>query len=106
MARSGGTPGEALDRASASPDTSVPIARVRQFGVLTHPLRLDPLDVLAAHGPSTAAECGRHLGAPQANCSFHLRQLARYALIEDAGSAAAALAPAGLPTDDPGRRRQ
>ena len=51
---------------------------------LTHPLRLDLLELLTAHGPATAAECGRALGVPQANCSFHLRQLAKYGYVEEA----------------------
>jgi DNA-binding transcriptional ArsR family regulator len=51
---------------------------------LAHPLRLDLLEVLAAQGPSTAAQCGRILGIPQANCSFHLRQLAKYGYVEEA----------------------
>lgn len=52
---------------------------------LAHPLRLDLLDVLAAISPATAAQCSRVLGVPQANCSFHLRQLAKYGFVEDAG---------------------
>ncbi|GAB4058050.1 winged helix-turn-helix domain-containing protein [Catellatospora paridis] len=52
---------------------------------LAHPLRLDLLELLTASGPATAAHCGRILGVPQANCSFHLRQLARYGFVEDAG---------------------
>ncbi|MEV0458040.1 helix-turn-helix domain-containing protein [Catellatospora methionotrophica] len=52
---------------------------------LAHPLRLDLLELLGATGPATAAHCGRILGAPQANCSFHLRQLAKYGFVEDAG---------------------
>jgi len=52
---------------------------------LGHPLRLDLLELLAALGPATAAQCGRALGIPQANCSFHLRQLAKYGFVEDAG---------------------
>jgi DNA-binding transcriptional ArsR family regulator len=52
---------------------------------LAHPLRLDLLKVLGAHGSATAAQCGRALGASQASCSFHLRQLAKYGLVEDAG---------------------
>ncbi|MFI5954425.1 winged helix-turn-helix domain-containing protein [Cryptosporangium sp. NPDC051539] len=55
---------------------------------LSHPLRLDLLDVLATRGPVTAAQCGRILGVPQANCSFHLRQLAKYGFAEDAGPGA------------------
>ncbi|MDG4826669.1 winged helix-turn-helix domain-containing protein [Asanoa sp. WMMD1127] len=51
---------------------------------LTHPLRLDLLELLASTGPATAAHCGRLLGVPQANCSFHLRQLAKYGFVEEA----------------------
>ena len=58
----------------------------RAIRALAHPLRLDLLEVLAkAGGPTTAAECGRILGVSQANCSFHLRQLAKYGFVEDAG---------------------
>ncbi len=52
---------------------------------LAHPLRLDLLDLLGALGTATAAQCGRMLGASQASCSFHLRQLARYGFVTDAG---------------------
>jgi DNA-binding transcriptional ArsR family regulator len=52
---------------------------------LAHPLRLDLMELLAAIGPATAAQCGRALDVPQANCSFHLRQLAKYGFVEDAG---------------------
>jgi len=52
---------------------------------LAHPLRLDLLELLATISPATAAQCGRILGVPQANCSFHLRQLAKYGFVEDAG---------------------
>ncbi|SEG27226.1 Helix-turn-helix domain-containing protein [Actinacidiphila yanglinensis] len=53
---------------------------------LAHPLRLDLLEVLSTAGPATAAWCGRALGVPQANCSFHLRQLAKYGFVEEADS--------------------
>ena len=55
----------------------------RAMRALTHPLRLDLLELLAANGPATAAVCGRALGVPQANCSFHLRQLAKYGYVEE-----------------------
>jgi DNA-binding transcriptional ArsR family regulator len=57
----------------------------RTIRALAHPLRLDLLGVLGAGGPATAAQCGRILGVSQASCSFHLRQLAKYGLVEDAG---------------------
>ncbi|MFC4070303.1 winged helix-turn-helix domain-containing protein [Actinoplanes subglobosus] len=52
---------------------------------LAHPLRLDLLELLATSSPATAAQCGRVLGVSQASCSFHLRQLAKYGFVEDAG---------------------
>lgn len=52
---------------------------------LAHPLRLDLLQLLGAGGSATAAQCGRVLGVSQASCSFHLRQLAKYGFVEDAG---------------------
>jgi DNA-binding transcriptional ArsR family regulator len=61
------------------------ISDPKAIRALAHPLRLDLLKLLGAAGPATAAHCGRILGASQASCSFHLRQLARYGLVEDAG---------------------
>lgn len=49
---------------------------------------LVPQTLLAAQGASTAAQCGRILGTPQANCSFHLRQLAKYGYVEEAAPGA------------------
>jgi DNA-binding transcriptional ArsR family regulator len=60
----------------------------RAMRALTHPLRLDLMELLAAYGPTTAAACGRALGVPQANCSFHLRQLAKYGFAEEADQGA------------------
>lgn len=60
------------------------ISDPKAIRALAHPLRLDLLQLLGAVGPATAAECGRVLGASQASCSFHLRQLARYGYVEDA----------------------
>jgi DNA-binding MarR family transcriptional regulator len=51
---------------------------------LAHPVRLDLIESLTALGPATAAQCARRLGTSQASCSFHLRQLARYGLVEQA----------------------
>ncbi len=61
------------------------ISDPKAIRALAHPLRLDLLQLLGAVGPATAAECGRVLGASQASCSFHLRQLARYGYVEEAG---------------------
>jgi DNA-binding transcriptional ArsR family regulator len=61
------------------------ISDPKAIRALAHPVRLDLLELLVANGPATAAQCGRILGVPQANCSFHLRQLAKYGFVEDAG---------------------
>jgi DNA-binding transcriptional ArsR family regulator len=61
------------------------ISDPRTIRALAHPVRLDLLQFLGATGPATAAQCGRVLGVSQASCSFHLRQLARYGFVEDAG---------------------
>jgi DNA-binding transcriptional ArsR family regulator len=61
------------------------ISDPRTIRALAHPLRLDLLQLLGASGPTTAAQCGRVLGVSQASCSFHLRQLAKYGFVEEAG---------------------
>lgn len=48
---------------------------------MAHPLRLDLIELLGTLGPLTAAECARHLDSSQANCSYHLRQLAKYGFV-------------------------
>jgi len=63
----------------------VEISDPKAIRALAHPLRLDLLQLLGAGGSATAAQCGRVLGASQASCSFHLRQLAKYGFVEDAG---------------------
>lgn len=54
---------------------------------LAHPTRIRILEYLYAHGASTSAQCGEAIGVGQASCSYHLRQLARFRLVErDAGN--------------------
>src|SRR5215475_15177552 len=64
------------------------ISDPKTIRALAHPLRLDLLQLLGVSGPATAAQCGRVLGVSQASCSFHLRQLAKYGFVEDAGPGA------------------
>ncbi len=53
---------------------------------LAHPIRLELLAQLRIHGQLTATQAGYLLGESSASCSFHLRQLAKYGLVEEAGS--------------------
>jgi DNA-binding transcriptional ArsR family regulator len=52
---------------------------------LAHPIRLELLAQLRIHGQLTATQAGELLGESSASCSFHLRQLAKYGLVEEAG---------------------
>jgi hypothetical protein len=62
------------------------VTDARALGALAHPLRLALLNHLMAFGPRTASECAEVVGASASNCSWHLRQLARYQLVERADS--------------------
>ncbi|MBS2547764.1 helix-turn-helix transcriptional regulator [Catenulispora sp. NL8] len=52
---------------------------------LTHPVRIAVLEALTTKGPLTATEAGETIGASATTCSFHLRQLAKYGFVEEAG---------------------
>jgi predicted ArsR family transcriptional regulator len=52
---------------------------------LAHPIRLKLLGQLRIRGQLTATQAGELLGESSASCSFHLRQLAKYGLVEETG---------------------
>lgn len=49
-----------------------------------HPLRIRLIDALAIAGSATATDLSEVVGESPANCSWHLRQLAKYGFIEPA----------------------
>lgn len=52
---------------------------------LAHPRRLKLLGLLRLEGPQTATQAAAQLpGESSGSCSYHLRQLARYGLVEEA----------------------
>src|SRR5216683_7080410 len=57
----------------------------RALRALAHPIRMSLLGLLRTEGPLTATRAGELLGESSASCSFHLRQLAKYGLAEEAG---------------------
>ena len=57
----------------------------RALRALAHPVRLALVGALRRGGPLTATEAGERIGESATTCSFHLRQLARYGLVEEAG---------------------
>jgi DNA-binding MarR family transcriptional regulator len=67
---------------------------------LAHPLKWALMDALLAEGQATSTRCAELVGESQANCSFHLRQLARYGLVEAAPSSSRRERPWQLTTTD------
>jgi DNA-binding transcriptional ArsR family regulator len=57
----------------------------RALRALAHPIRLELIGLLRRGGPLTATQAGERLGESPSSCSFHLRQLAKYGLVEEAG---------------------
>jgi DNA-binding transcriptional ArsR family regulator len=57
---------------------------VRVLRAIAHPVRNRILSEMAATGPTRAADIARDLGIPANQASFHLRQLAKYGLVEEA----------------------
>ncbi len=58
------------------------ITSAKEMRALAHPLRWKLLEVLDLETQATAAQCARILGESHSLCSFHLHQLAKYALVE------------------------
>ena len=52
---------------------------------LAHPLRWALLEALAQAGTLTATQASEMLSESPANCAFHLRTLAKYGFVEEAG---------------------
>jgi DNA-binding transcriptional ArsR family regulator len=78
----------ATGASSASGHPVMPMRRVADAGTLralSHPVRMLLLESLGMHGAMTATEVGERIGESPTTCSFHLRQLARYGFVEEAG---------------------
>ena len=61
------------------------ITDARAMRALAHPVRLALLEALAHAGTLTANQASELLGESPANCAFHLRTLAKYGYVEEAG---------------------
>ena len=60
------------------------VTDVRALRGLANPIRYRLLGHLLALGAQTASECAAAVGASPSNCSYHLRELERFGLIERA----------------------
>jgi DNA-binding transcriptional ArsR family regulator len=69
-------------------ETTYPSRELRdpaELRALAHPVRLRILEALAIRGQATATQLAEWVDESPANCSWHLRQLARYGYIVEAG---------------------
>ncbi|HTX26416.1 MAG TPA: helix-turn-helix domain-containing protein [Streptosporangiaceae bacterium] len=57
----------------------------RALRAYAHPIRMKLMGLLRTEGPLTATSAAELLGESSGTCSFHLRQLAKYGLVEEAG---------------------
>jgi DNA-binding transcriptional ArsR family regulator len=57
----------------------------RAMRALAHPVRLALIELLGHVGTLTATQASDLLGESPANCAFHLRTLAKYGYVEEAG---------------------
>jgi len=82
-----------VDDSGASQPSSSPAPRdelrkvtdARTMRALAHPVRIALLEELVLGGALTATELGERIGESPTTCSFHLRQLAKYGFVEEAG---------------------
>jgi DNA-binding transcriptional ArsR family regulator len=58
------------------------IADAATMRAMAHPVRLALLEALGRHEPLTATEAAAIVGESPSACSFHLRMLAKYGLVE------------------------
>lgn len=73
------------DEAAARGRTVTRLTDPRALRAYAHPVRMALVGLLRTEGPLTATRAAELLGESSGTCSFHLRQLARYGLVEEAG---------------------
>jgi len=65
--------------------TATRLTDPRALRAYAHPVRMALVGLLRTEGPLTATRAAELLGESSGTCSFHLRQLAKYGLVEEAG---------------------
>ncbi len=64
------------------PERSITLTDPRALRAYAHPLRMRLIGLLRSDGPMTATQAAARLDDNAPNCSFHLRQLAKYGFAE------------------------
>src|SRR5215470_1357547 len=70
--------------AARGPRSVTRITDPKALRALAHPIRMSLIGLLRTEGPLTATRAAELLGESSASCSFHLRQLAKYGMAEEA----------------------
>ena len=78
------TPGDGRSTLVASHGEPRRLTDAREMRALAHPIRVQLLEAITREGPLTATEAAELVGESPANCSFHLRTLAKYGFVEEA----------------------
>ena len=71
--------------ADAPDDDTLNLTDPKAMRALAHPVRMALLDLLAVNVTLTATQASEALGESPANCAFHLRTLAKYGFVREAG---------------------
>ena len=86
-----------------APERRIQITDARMLRALASPIRYRILGHLMALGAQTASECAAAVGASPSNCSYHLRELARFGLVERVPESAGGVDRPGDGRDRPWR---
>jgi DNA-binding transcriptional ArsR family regulator len=74
--------GSARQRESSAGTGRMKITDVRVLSALAHPVRISILHLLLSVGERTATQCADVVDATPSACSYHLRHLERFGLVE------------------------
>ena len=77
--------GKSLEDVGKSLDDVRQLTDSQTLRALTHPVRIALIEALLLGGAMTATEVGERISESATTCSFHLRQLAKYGFVEEAG---------------------
>jgi predicted ArsR family transcriptional regulator len=77
--------GQEEEEAAVKGRTVTRLTDPKALRAYAHPVRMALVGLLRTEGPLTATRAAELLGESSGTCSFHLRQLARYGLVEEAG---------------------
>jgi hypothetical protein len=84
-AAAGGTAGDAQAEGNAAEKAELLLTDPKAMRALAHPLRVALIELFGVHPTLTATQASEILGESPANCAFHLRTLAKYGFVEEAG---------------------